>query len=84
MVQKLSAVKQFNIVTTTSKVDSIKLKNRESTYQCLPPAKYLRSVYKMLSPKQKEWLWQDLKYTKANGEEPRKDMESTLQTRLRA
>ncbi len=37
--------------------------------QHLPPAKYSSRVSKMLSPKQKEWLWQDRKKAKANGED---------------
>ncbi len=41
----------------------------DGTYQCLPPAKYLGSVYKVLSSKQKEWLWQECKKAKADGED---------------
>ncbi len=69
MVQKSLAEKQVHIVVTESEIEGVKLKNRNVTDQCLPPAKYSRSVYKMLSPKQMEWLWQDLKKAKANGED---------------
>ncbi len=61
--------KQVNISATATKVDDIKLKNRDSTDQCLPPAKYSGSNYKMHSHKQKEWLWQDYKKAKANIED---------------
>ncbi len=69
MVQKSTAAKQFNIAATTSNVDGAKLKSRDGTDSCLPPEKYSGRVYKMLSPKQKQWLWQDCKKAKANGED---------------
>ncbi len=56
MVQRILAAKQVNVAATATKVNGVKFKNRDSTDQCLPPAKYLSRVYKMLSPKQKEWL----------------------------
>ncbi len=67
IVQKTPVEKQVQIAATVSEVDGIKLKNRDGIGQRLPPAKYLGSVYKMLSPKQKEWLWQDCKKAKVNG-----------------
>ncbi len=69
MVQWTPAAKQVNVAATATEVDGIKLKKRGSTDQRLPPAKYLSGVYKMLSPKQKEWLWRDCKKAKANGED---------------
>ncbi len=68
MVQQTPAAKQVQVAATAMEVDGIKLKNQDSTDQCLPLAKYLSRVYKMLSPKQKEWLWQDHKKAKASGE----------------
>ncbi len=69
MVQRTMAAKQVNIAATATKVDGIKLKNRDGTDRCLPLAKYLSGVYKMLSPKQKEGLWQDCNNAKASGED---------------
>ncbi len=69
MVQRTPAVKQVNIAATATEVDGIKLKNKDGTDWCLPPAKYSGSIYKILSPKQKKWLWQDRKKAKANGED---------------
>ncbi len=50
MVQKSSATKQVNAAATPNVVDGVKLKNWDSTDQCLLPTKYLGSIYKMLSP----------------------------------
>ncbi len=61
MVQQTPAVKQVNVAATATDVDGVKLKNRNGTDQCLPPA--------MLFPKQEEWLWQDRKKAKANGDD---------------
>ncbi len=69
MVQKTPAAKRVTVAATASEVDGIKLKNRDGTDRRLPLAKYSSGVYKMLSPKQKEWLWQDRKKAKANGED---------------
>ncbi len=69
MVQKTPAAKRVNVAATTTKVDGVRLKNRDSTDQCLPLAKHSARVYKMLSPKQKEWLLLDCKKFKANGED---------------
>ncbi len=60
------AAKQVNVAATPFKVDGVKLKKWDDTDWRLPPAKYLSGVYKMLSLKQKEWLWQN---SKANGED---------------
>ncbi len=57
------------VAATVTKVDGVKLKNRDGTDRWLTPAKYLGSVYKILSPKQKEWLWQVCMNAKANGED---------------
>ncbi len=54
MVQRTLATKQANVTATATEVDGIKLKNKNGTDWCPPPAKYSGSVYKMLSPKQKE------------------------------
>ncbi len=69
MVQRTPAAKQGNVAATATKVDGIKLKNRDGTDRRLPTAKYSSGVYERLSPKQKEWLWQDRKKAKANGED---------------
>ncbi len=69
MVQWTPAAKQVNFTATANKVDGVKLKNWDNTDQCLPLAKYSACVYKMLSPKQKEWLWQACKKANANGED---------------
>ena len=69
MVQRTPAAKQVNVAATATEVDGVSLKNRDGTDRRLPPAKYSAGVYKMLSPKQKEWLWQDRKKAKANGED---------------
>ncbi len=69
MVQKTPTAKQINVAVTATKVDGVKIKNQDGTDQCLPPAKYLAIIYKVLSPKQKEGLWQDCKKVKANGED---------------
>ena len=69
MVQKTPAAKRVTVAATASEVEGVKLKNRDGTDRRLPPAKYSSGVYKMLSPKQKEWLWQDRKKAKANGED---------------
>ncbi len=66
MVQQTPAAKQVNVEATATEVDGVKLKNRDCTDRCLPPAKYSAAVYKMLSARQKEWLWQDQKKAKAN------------------
>ncbi len=63
MVQKTPPTKQVNIAATATEVDGIKLKNQDGTDCRLTHAKYSSGVYKMLSPKQKEWLWQDSKMT---------------------
>ncbi len=68
MVQRTLAAKRVNVATATE-VDGIKLKNQDGTDQRLPLAKYSSGLYKMLSPKQKEWLWQDRKKAKANMED---------------
>ncbi len=59
MVQKSLATEQVNVAATATEVDGVKLKNRDGTDRHLPLAKYSSGVYKMLSPKQKEWLLQD-------------------------
>ncbi len=69
MVQQTPAAKQVNITATTTEADGDMLKNKDSKDQHLPLAKYLGYVYKMLPPKQKEWLWQDHMKAKANGED---------------
>ncbi len=69
MVQKTPAAKPVNVAATATKVDGVKLKNWDSTDRQLPLAKYPAGVYEALSPKQKEWLWQDHKKAKANGED---------------
>ncbi len=68
MVQKSQAAKQVHIAAASSEIEGIKLNNKDDTDWRLPPAKYLGSVHKMLSPEQKEWLWQDHKKAKANGD----------------
>ncbi len=68
MVQKSLAAKQVNVTATATEIDGVKLKNPDDTDRRLPLTKYSSRVYKMLSPKQKEWLWQDHKKAKANGE----------------
>ncbi len=97
MVQKSLAAKQVNVAATTTEVDGVKLKNKDGTNRCLPPAKYFGSVYKMLSSKQKETLWQDCKKGKANEEDipaakkrcsqpspkPAKNLESAMATQKR-
>ncbi len=61
--------KRVTVAATASEVDGVKLKNRDDTDRRLPLAKYSSRVYKMLTPKQKEWLWQDRKKAKANEED---------------
>ncbi len=53
LVQKTPAAKQVHIADTAYEIDGIKLKNRDNKNPCLPTAKYLGNVYKMLPPKQK-------------------------------
>ena len=69
MVQTTPAVKRVTVAATATEVDGVKLRNRDGTDRRLPQAKYSSGVYKMLSPQQKEWLWQDRKKAKANGED---------------
>ncbi len=68
-VQRTPAAKQVHITATAIKVNGIKLKNRDGTDRCLPQTKYSSEVYKLLSPKQNKWLWQDHKKAKSNGED---------------
>ncbi len=68
MVQRTPEAKRVNVAATATEVDDVKLKNQDGTNRRLPLAKYMSKVYEMLSPKQKEWLWQDHKKAKANGE----------------
>ncbi len=67
MVQKTPAAKRVTVAATASEVEGVKLKNRDGTDRRLPAAKYSSTVYKMLSPKQKEWLWQDCMKAKVEG-----------------
>ncbi len=69
MVQWTPATKRVNVTANATNVDGVKLKNWDGTDRRIPPAKYSAGVYKKLSPKQKEWLWQNTKKAKANGED---------------
>ncbi len=66
MVQKTPVAKRVHIAAAVAEADGIKLKNLDGTDQCIPAAKLLRSIYKLLSAKQKEWLWQDCKKSNAD------------------
>ncbi len=68
IVQKIPATNKLIIATAATEGDGIKLKKRDGTEQCIPPVKYADSSYKLLFAKQKEWLWQDCKKTKAIGD----------------
>ncbi len=67
IMQKPPATKQVHIASTPTEANGIKLKKKDGTDQCLSPAKYSVSIYKMISPNQKYWLWQDCKKAGANG-----------------
>ncbi len=63
MMNKTPTTKQVHIAASATEVDGIKLKNRDGSDQCLPPSNNPGRIYKSLSTKQKEWLWQDHKET---------------------
>ncbi len=78
MAEKSPATKQVAVAATETKVNDINLKNRDSKDQYLPPSKYSGSIYKMLSLKQKDWLWQDCKKAKGNWEDKLRMMGVTI------
>ncbi len=66
MVQKTPSAKQVNVATTATKVDGVKLKNRDSTDRHLPPAKYWEADTKCSPPSRRNG---SSKKAKANRED---------------